>query len=174
MISLLTARRGTEPNGQPQGVSGFAQLSFAAMEAMAPTSQKGGCHAGCSHAFRIAMCHACKCRVRIAWRLSRTTSCFVDPLAISPQPSAEKEPNAGEALSKLSQRKNRMQAHRDQTHLRVDIVCERSDGSAVRLHPSKNGKDAATTVGFLQKWRVGIRDESGGGVQPRGRPVGWR
>ena len=48
---------------------------------------------------------------------------------------------------------------KDQSHLRVDIVRERSDGSAIRLHPSKTGKDARIRTGFLSRWRVGIKEK---------------
>ena len=57
----------------------------------------------------------------------------------------EREPNSG----RLS---------RTQSHLRVDFVCERSDGSAIRLHPSKTGKDARMRTGLLSQWRVGIKE----------------
>ena len=30
------------------------------------------------------------------------------------------------------------------------------------LHPSKTGKDAAIRVGFLQQWRIGIKERDGG------------
>ena len=60
----------------------------------------------------------------------------------------EREPNSG----KLPM---------DQSHFRVDFVCERSDGSAIRLHPSKNGKDARIRTGSLHQWRVGIQERGG-------------
>ena len=51
----------------------------------------------------------------------------------------EREPNSGH-LSMT------------QSHLRVDFVCERSDGSAIRLHPSKSGRDARINA---LRWRKG-------------------
>lgn len=41
-------------------------------------------------------------------------------------------------------------------------MCERSDGSAVRLHPHKNGKDALVRTGCLQQWRDGVKESTGG------------
>ena len=70
----------------------------------------------------------------------RVINCFAEAFP-------EREPNAG-------------QLPMDQTHLRVDIVCERSDGSAIRLHPSKD-KDARIRVGFLDQWRDGIQEQGG-------------
>ena len=70
-------------------------------------------------------------------------SCFVEAFP-------EREPNSGKLPL-------------DQSHLRVDIVCERSDGSAIRLHPHKSGKDAIIRTGFLRQWRVGIKESDGGG-----------
>lgn len=70
-------------------------------------------------------------------------SCFVEAFP-------EREPNSGKLPL-------------NQSHLRVDIVCERSDGSAIRLHPHKNGKDALIRTGFLAEWRIGIKESGGGG-----------
>ena len=70
----------------------------------------------------------------------RVINCFAEAFP-------EREPNAG-------------QLPMDQTHLRVDIVCERSDGSAIRLHPSKD-KDARIRVGFLDQWRDGVQAQGG-------------
>ena len=39
------------------------------------------------------------------------------------------------------------------SHVRADIVCDRSDGSAVRLHPAKSGTDAHIRIGFLHQLR---------------------
>ena len=38
--------------------------------------------------------------------------------------------------------------------LRVDFVCKRTDGSAVRRHPSER-KEAAIVAGSLEGWRLG-------------------
>jgi hypothetical protein len=39
--------------------------------------------------------------------------------------------------------------------LRVDYVCMRADGSAVRLHPHKD-KEAKVVEGSLEEWRLGL------------------
>ena len=68
-------------------------------------------------------------------------NCFVEAFP-------ERKPNSG-------------QLPMTQSHLRVDFVCERSDGSAIRLHPSKNGKDARVRIGLLSQWRLGIKERDG-------------
>ena len=65
-------------------------------------------------------------------------NCFVEAFP-------EREPNSG-------------QLPMTQSNLRVDFVCERSDGTAMRLHPSKNGKDTRIRTGLLSQWRIGIKE----------------
>lgn len=61
-------------------------------------------------------------------------------IAFSIEVFPEREPNAG-----------KMPNHQ----FRADFVCLRADGTAVRLHPHKTGKDAQVREGSLQAWRTG-------------------
>ena len=72
----------------------------------------------------------CKQKVRdltVIW-------CFAEPFS-------ENEPNSG-------------QLPFNESHFRVDILCERSNWSAIPLHHHKNGKDAFIQFGSLFQWRV--------------------